>query len=775
MTLEQFLAEKGFICTPILDGTFQRFDRTRPMSGWFTGKQVQVGSKTITLAWFGDWAADERHQYKSDGEYTAAEKQEIESKLLEVAAAERAKREDYQREVADACRAKWGNLSDRGQSPYFVKKSLPADRLYGCKLYAVESGILTAVPARDVEGVLWGIQYIHEDGKKNFTGGMRIKGCFHLIGAQDGRLDCIPPEETLHVVEGVATGASVSLAVEGPVACAFNAGNLEAVCRAIRDRRPDLHLVVCGDDDRWTTRPSGEPWNPGRENAERAGRASGARVALPRFTSLDARPTDFNDLHALEGLEAVRACLAAAMEKSGGIQPVEWGISKRGAPVPPTDQQVADALLEFYGDSLVKHNEDLFAYLGTHWRHLDTHALHHVFQQIQALYSGQATAAKIKGIFELFVQKLPASPVDMFTPRPGLANFKNGTLHAVRGSDYKYRLEFRPHAKGDFVTFTIPLEYDPERKARNGEFEAMLDRVFNGDPDREQKIRATRQMYGACLMPLFPRLFLLHGPQGSGKSSLIIPAQRLLHQDNWCSVEPHEFKGFLMETMVGKLVNIVTDINITQPIDDANLKKIEDRIPVRIDRKYNTAVYAPLPATHIFGANGVPPTLDGSSGAHTRRWTFIEVAKYRATDGVYRKDFANWVFDLDPQGILNFAVQGLEDLISLDGHFTNPDSGKEKLADWQRGNDPVALFLDDVARNELDQNTRLYLDSGAQVRTTVLYKNYQTWSLETGRKTPLTRNKFYDALRSKGFKFKKLDGYDHVSGIGVRESGEAHF
>jgi phage/plasmid primase-like uncharacterized protein len=776
--LARFLAEKGFHFTPILDGQFHRFDRAGTLTGWFTARSVLVGPHEVIVARFGDWKTDEKYVWRSTGHYTPDESRAIEA---EIQAAENREREAKRKvwdETAKKCQAKWERFEAQGESPYFTRKSLPPGELFSCKLYSVPGDTLTCVPARDLEGKLWGIQYIGTQGGKNFARDMRVKGCFHLIGHLD-------PGGTLYVCEGVATGGSIHLATGRPVACVFNAGNLAAVVAAFRQSNRALRIVVCGDDDRWTTRPDGSPWNPGREAA---GKSCADAVLFPRFGDLATQPTDFNDLHALEGLARVTEQLRAGDAQGGGegaeekeqaqnmpggrgfgvLEPLPWTPTKTGAMRPPSDQKVADALLNYYGHNIVKQEKDLFVFVGSHWRHLDLAEAQTLHQQIQTLYSQKAKWTELVGIFKLFLSIVPKAPVNMFLPRATTANFQNGTLHAVRGKDYKYRLEFRPHARGDYLTSVIPLPYEPSMGARNTEFEEMLSRVFSEDSDREEKIRAVRQMYGACLMPLFPHLFLLWGPFGSGKSSLILPAQRLVHADNWCSVEPHEFKGFLMESMVGKTVNIVTDINLTQPIDDANLKKIEDRVPVRIDRKFLTSVKAPLPATHIFGANGIPRTLDGGSGAHGRRWTFIRLAKYRATEGKYRKDFANWVFDQCPGGILNFALAGLQDLIDLDGHFTNPESGKMKMEEWQRQEDQVGSFLHDIEQNEVDGNTRMFLGADASIRATQLYKNFASWVVESGiSRCAMGRNKFYAALRERGFVFKKEDGYDHVSGIGV--------
>jgi hypothetical protein len=93
---------------------------------------------------------------------------------------------------------------------------------------------------------------------------------------------------------------------------AFNAGNLEPVVRAVRERSPDREIVICGDDDQWT------PGRPGRTKAEAAAKAHGCTTIFPTLKTLDGRPTDFNDLATREGLETVwRQVETGKAEKCG--------------------------------------------------------------------------------------------------------------------------------------------------------------------------------------------------------------------------------------------------------------------------------------------------------------------------------------------------------------------------------------------------------------------------------------------------------------------------
>ena len=87
-------------------------------------------------------------------------------------------------------------------------------------------------------------------------------------------------------------------------------GNLEAVTKAFRKSNPKTDLVICTDDDQWTK------GNPGLTKAKATAKALGATVIVPQFKDLSTKPTDFNDLHALEGIAAVRRQVLDSEQKT---------------------------------------------------------------------------------------------------------------------------------------------------------------------------------------------------------------------------------------------------------------------------------------------------------------------------------------------------------------------------------------------------------------------------------------------------------------------------
>lgn len=148
------------------------------------------------------------------------------------------------------------------QHGYVAKKGLDPGRFR-------QLGDKLLVPMFDSDGELCNLQRISPDGSKRFLKGGRTDGLFFIIGAFTRR------GETACIGEGLATMHAVHRASGYPCVVAFSAANLAAVARLWNARRPDLHFILCADDDAHLER------NTGIEAAKAAAEEIGARVAIP--------------------------------------------------------------------------------------------------------------------------------------------------------------------------------------------------------------------------------------------------------------------------------------------------------------------------------------------------------------------------------------------------------------------------------------------------------------------------------------------------------------
>ncbi|MEJ1381088.1 MAG: DUF3987 domain-containing protein [Candidatus Sedimenticola sp. (ex Thyasira tokunagai)] len=237
---------------------------------------------------FGDWSSgfSDNWQAKRDKPFSQTERAAFMRRVEEIRKCTEIERKQQNAVAAEKAVAIWNAATPANDDhPYLVRKGVKAN---GARLH---KGALV-IPVRP-GGELCSLQFIAEDGSKRFLSGGQISGGYFSIGTVKGA-------EALCITEGFATGATIHQATGYPVAVAFNAGNLEPVAKAMRQKLPDLPMVICADDDATTE------GNPGITKAKHAALVIDAKVAIPLFGRQHPEgATDFNDMAALLGLEAV--------------------------------------------------------------------------------------------------------------------------------------------------------------------------------------------------------------------------------------------------------------------------------------------------------------------------------------------------------------------------------------------------------------------------------------------------------------------------------------
>lgn len=176
-------------------------------------------------------------------------------------------------------------------TPYMTAKGI---RFHKGAYYGAD-GKTTCLPAQDVDGKVWTMQYIRDDGTKRFAKDCRKSGCFHPVGG----MEALKQSPVFVIAEGYATAASLTEALGFATVAAFDSGNLQSVATALHERYPEKPVVIAGDDDRHLVEKIGK--NPGREKAEKAAKEVGGEVVFPMFApgereTAPSKFTDFNDL-----------------------------------------------------------------------------------------------------------------------------------------------------------------------------------------------------------------------------------------------------------------------------------------------------------------------------------------------------------------------------------------------------------------------------------------------------------------------------------------------
>ena len=255
----------------IPDGKLHRFtvkgDKAGKKNGWYVlyGDGLPAGA-------FGCWkrGISESWCSKTDRQMMAAERSEFKRRMTEARAAREAEEAERRKAARDKALYIWKASPPALENhPYLVKKGV---KNHGLRFHKS----LLVIPMRDSEGNLQSLQFIDDDGNKQFLSGGLKKGCYFAIGS---------PTEPLCIAEGYATAATIYEATGLSVAVAFDAGNLMAVAQAIRAKFPHIKITLCADNDTETF------GNPGLTKAREAAAAVGARLAIPPCHG------DFNDYY----------------------------------------------------------------------------------------------------------------------------------------------------------------------------------------------------------------------------------------------------------------------------------------------------------------------------------------------------------------------------------------------------------------------------------------------------------------------------------------------
>jgi predicted P-loop ATPase/phage/plasmid primase-like uncharacterized protein len=279
---------------------------------------------------------------KSNKKWTKEEKEAWAKKRREEQKAHDAEVKKKQKEIADQAKKLWARARVNEDHPYLKKKQIPTSNTR-----CVDEMLL--IPMKDENAEIWNLQTILPDGSKfnSFVTGKDDKGknIWATGGRKQGLYHSIakrkPDLSKIAICEGFATGGSIAMASGSPAIVAFDTGNLKDVALKIKKKYPESDIIIAADNDQWTIksprpeelkdikakdipgdnecwatwRNKGYLFNPGLEKGREAADAIEARFVYPAPPeNSKEKPTDFNDMHVIMGVEAVWTAMSALKE-----------------------------------------------------------------------------------------------------------------------------------------------------------------------------------------------------------------------------------------------------------------------------------------------------------------------------------------------------------------------------------------------------------------------------------------------------------------------------
>lgn len=322
------LRADGLIIDALDVGKLRRckVDGEREKKGWYSLHELRLDDgATVLVGTYGIWSGASSNAQKIDlaawlkgakrDPMTDDQKRALKARIEEDRRSAERVRKAAAAKAALLAQKAWALMPREGDSPYLKRKGIQAHGLRFSR-----DGREVIIPMLDTSGRIHGLQRIYPDKSKGrdkdfWPAGLAKQGHFFQLGPQ--------PTNVLLIAEGYATAASLFEASGWPTFVAWDAGNLQPVAEALAKRYRGVKILVCADDDYLTE------GNPGISKASAAALTVNGAWMAPEFAADRAgkKITDFNDLHALEGLHQVRAQVEAKLRQLG------WGQS--AIPVAP--------------------------------------------------------------------------------------------------------------------------------------------------------------------------------------------------------------------------------------------------------------------------------------------------------------------------------------------------------------------------------------------------------------------------------------------------------
>lgn len=302
-----------------------------------------------------------------------------------------------------------------------------------------------------------------------------------------------------------------------------------------------------------------------------------------------------------------------------------------------------------------------------------------------------------------------------FNTHKELINLENGMFHTERGKLLKHKRKY-------LSTIRIPITYD--KNATCPGFIKFLKQVFQKD---EQRIQLAKEWFGYCLSTTTSaqKALILYGTGANGKGVFTTILSDLVGQANICSIALGELgRSFSRVRLFNRTVNLSSENEITgRGLNTQYFKAIVGGDEIDAEEKNKPGFSFRPTVKMLFSVNSLPNTRDKSEGFF-RRLNILHFSAF-FSDSERDYDLVDKLREELP-GILNWAIEGLEQLRSLGYKFSRCESSEEMLKRYREEQRPVLQFFDEciTAKNNARVTNSEVLHSFHRWADFNGYKNY---------------------------------------------------
>ena len=291
--------------------------------------------------------------------------------------------------------------------------------------------------------------------------------------------------------------------------------------------------------------------------------------------------------------------------------------------------------------------------------------------------------------------------------------------------------------KGRFLVEAATL--DPEKifhfsQVFGDRLAQLLEGVFRGDPDAQEKRRLLAEVAGAAALSYGtklrePKAVILEGKTAeNGKSQVLDLFRGLLPPDAVASIPAAKMgdERFVVG-LIGKHLNASDELSGADAIASDVFKGVVTGEPVTGRDVYRPSVTFRPVAQNVFATNTLPSFKGGMDRGVQRRLPVITFNRTIPNDERV-ENIGSFIAENEADMLLTWAVAGASRLIHQRG-FTIPPSSKTALRDWLLGADPVLAWIQACVE---EVEARSPEANGAMIKSKDAHAEFLRWAKGEG-------------------------------------------
>ena len=322
-------------------------------------------------------------------------------------------------------------------------------------------------------------------------------------------------------------------------------------------------------------------------------------------------------------------------------------------------------------------------------------------------------------------------------------NFSDTNLYPARWVPFNdclldpLTLEEHPYKDEYYCVNRLPHNWKDCKNAMNGEeTEKYLHFAFPDAQDREMSL--SYDGLSCNRDTSFQKAMLYVGEGGSGKSVKLKILQAILGAENYSNVGLFDLgKRFMPGLLLGKLANICADLPLKALSDEASeaLKLIVGEDTIFHETKGQNGFFFTPYCKMTFSMNMLPQVLDERNNAVFRRLLIIRM------DNLPKHPDVTLLSKLEKElpYYIKLTMEALHRVYER-GYILESQNSKNEVRQMKKDSDVTESWICDCCE----------IGADLKMERTDAFNNFQKYC-ESEERTPLTKNGFFKALRSKKF------------------------